>query len=217
MIRLLLVDDQSLVRQGLHAMLSLEADLEVVGTADNGEVAIQQVEALQPDVVLMDVRMPVMNGKEATTIITQRFPKVQVLVLSTYDDDRDIADAMRAGAKGYLLKDMPSEELAASIRFVARGYTQMAPGLMEKILNQTTPAETSGPLPDLARLNQLTSREREVLKLIATGATNREIGSQLYIAEGTVKAYVTSLFNRLNFKNRAQLAIYANSVFHTET
>jgi DNA-binding NarL/FixJ family response regulator len=216
MIRLLLVDDQSLVRQGLQAMLSLEADLEVVGTAENGEVAVQQVEALQPDVVLMDVRMPIMNGKEATAIIVQRFPAVKVLVLSTYDDDRDIADAMRAGAKGYLLKDMPSEELAESIRFVARGYTQLAPGLMEKMLGQPAKAEPEREPPDLTKLEQLTAREREVLHLIATGATNREIASQLYIAEGTVKTYVTSLFNRLNFKNRAQLAIYANSVFKAD-
>jgi DNA-binding NarL/FixJ family response regulator len=191
----------------------LEPDLEIVGTAENGEVALQQVEALQPDVVLMDVRMPVMNGKEATMAISQRFPAVKVLVLSTYDDDRDIADAMRAGAKGYLLKDMPSSELAESIRFVVRGYTQLAPGLMEKMLGQPVKTDPERESPDLTRLEQLTVREREVLHLISTGATNKEIASQLYIAEGTVKTYVTSLFNRLNFKNRAQLAIYANSVF----
>ncbi|GAB4345993.1 MAG: response regulator transcription factor [Leptolyngbyaceae cyanobacterium] len=216
MIRLLLVDDQSLVRQGLQAMLSLESDFQIVGTADNGEVAIQQVEQLQPDVVLMDLRMPVMNGKQATRIITQRFPAVKVLVLTTYDDDVDVQDSMRAGAKGYLLKDMPSEELAESIRFVARGYTQMAPGLMEKMLTSTPEESPTRVPPDLTKLEKLTAREREVLHLIATGATNREIAQQLYISEGTVKTYVTNLFNRLNFKNRAQLAIYANSVFHPE-
>lgn len=216
MIRLLLVDDQSLVRQGLQAMLSLESDFQIVGTADNGEVAIQQVEQLQPDVVLMDLRMPVMNGKEATRIITQRFPAVKVLVLTTYDDDVDVQDSMRAGAKGYLLKDMPSEELAESIRFVARGYTQMAPGLMEKMLTSTPEEPPARVPPDLTKLEKLTAREREVLHLIATGATNREIAQQLYISEGTVKTYVTNLFNRLNFKNRAQLAIYANSVFHPD-
>lgn len=211
MIRLLLVDDQSLVRDGLQAMLSLEPDLQVVGMADNGETAIQFVETLQPDVVLMDLRMPIMHGKDATQIISQRFPNVKVLVLSTYDDDRDIAESMRAGASGYLLKDMPSEELAESIRFVFRGYTQLAPGLMHKILTQAVPA------PDhrnLSLLETLTEREREVLNLIATGATNREIAEQLYIAEGTVKTHVTNLFNRLNLKNRAQLAIYANSILN---
>jgi DNA-binding NarL/FixJ family response regulator len=213
MIRLLLVDDQSLVRQGLQAMLGLEADIEVVGTAENGEGAVQQVEALQPDVVLMDLRMPVMNGKEATRIISQRFPMVKVLVLTTYDDDRDVRESIQAGAKGYLLKDMPSEELAESIRFVSRGYTQLAPGLMEKMLTQPTGTLPETAQADLAKLEKLTTREREVLHLIATGATNREIAEQLYISEGTVKTYVTNLFNRLNFKNRAQLAIYANSVF----
>ena len=118
MIRLLLVDDQDLICQGLKAMLSLEADLEIIGTANNGQVALDQVAALQPDVVLMDVRMPVMDGREATRAITQQYPQVKVLVLSTFDDDQYIADAIRAGAKGYLLKDMPSEELAQAIRFV---------------------------------------------------------------------------------------------------
>ena len=216
MIRILLVDDQSLVRQGLHAMLSLEADIEVVGMADNGEMALQQVEQLQPDIVLMDLRMPIMNGKEATRLISQRFSAVKVLVLTTYDDDCDVQESMRAGAKGYLLKDMPSEELAESIRFVARGHTQMAPGLMEKIFNSTTDQVSPRVQPDLTKLEKLTSREKEVFHLIATGATNREIAEQLYISEGTVKTYVTSLFNRLNFKNRAQLAIYAHSISHSK-
>jgi DNA-binding NarL/FixJ family response regulator len=198
-------------------MLSLESDFQIVGSADNGEVAIQQVEQLQPDVVLMDLRMPVMNGKEATRLITQRFPAVKVLVLTTYDDDVDVQDSMRAGAKGYLLKDMPSEELAESIRFVARGYTQMAPGLMEKMITPTAEAPPPRVAPDLTKLEKLTAREREVLHLIATGATNREIAEQLYISEGTVKTYVTNLFNRLNFKNRAQLAIFANSVFQPDS
>ncbi|MFM7448297.1 MAG: response regulator [Leptolyngbyaceae cyanobacterium] len=217
MIRLLLVDDQSLVRQGLQAMLSLEEDIEVVGSAENGEIALQLVEQLQPHVVLMDLRMPVMNGKEATRLISQRFPTVKVLVLTTYDDDCDVQDSMRAGAKGYLLKDMPSEELAESIRFVSRGYTQMAPGLVEKMLTPRTDQATPPPQPDMTKLEKLTAREREVLHLIATGATNREIAEQLYISEGTVKTYITNLFNRLNFKNRAQLAIFANSIFHASS
>ena len=121
MIRLLLVDDQSLVRQGLKAMLSIEPDLEIIGLADNGEEAIASVEALQPDVVLMDLRMPVMNGSTATRIICERFTNTKVLVLSTYDDNCDVAQAIRAGAKGYLLKDMPSEELVDAIHCIHRG------------------------------------------------------------------------------------------------
>ncbi len=214
MIRLLLVDDQALIRNGIKAMLNLEPDLEVVGTADNGENAIEQVEALQPDVVLMDMRMPVMDGRDATRIISERFPNIKVIVLTTFDDDQYITDAMRAGAKGYLLKDMPSEELAQAIRFVHKGYTQMGPGLLEKMIAKAPVSETVSPkLPVQKELSSLTNREQDVLRLIAIGATNREIAQQLYISEGTVKTHVTHLFNRLNLKNRAQLAIYANSVY----
>jgi DNA-binding NarL/FixJ family response regulator len=122
MIRLLLVDDQELIAQGLKAMLNLESDLEVVGVANNGKTAIEQVEILKPDVVLIDIRMPVMDGREATRIICQRFPDSKVLVLSTFAEDEYIAQSIQAGAKGYLLKDMPCEELAQAIRLVYRGY-----------------------------------------------------------------------------------------------
>ncbi|GAB1542508.1 response regulator transcription factor [Scytonema sp. NUACC21] len=212
MIRLLLVDDQSIVRQGLKAMLSLEPDLEIVGMADNGEAAIAQVETLQPDVVLMDVRMPVMNGSTATRIICERFPNTKVLVLSTYDNDRDVNEAIRGGAKGYLLKDMPSEELVNAIRCVYRGYAQLAPGLLERIVNQKqsqpNPSESVPPA-----LTELTPRELDVARLVAIGATNQEIARKLFISESTVKTHINSIFNRLNLKNRAQLAIYTNSVF----
>lgn len=211
MIRVLLVDDQSLICQGLKAMLSLEADLEVIGTADNGEMAIEQVALLSPDVVLMDLRMPVMDGREATRSISERFPQVKVLVLSTFDDDRYIADSIRAGAKGYLLKDMPSEDLAQAIRVVYRGYTQMGTGLMEKLMASLPEPDRSSPeLP--ATLAQLTPREREVLKLVALGFRNRDIAQQLYVSEGTVKTHVTHLLTRLNLRNRAQLAIYLHSL-----
>jgi DNA-binding NarL/FixJ family response regulator len=219
MIRLLLVDDQQLICQGLKAMLSLESDLEVIGVAHNGKAALEQVEALQPDVVLMDLKMPVMDGREATRLICQSFPNTSVLVLTTFDDDGYIVDAMRAGAKGYLLKDMPSEELAQAIRLVQSGYTQLAPGLMDKLMTgfsaaPATIAPTNQPLKQ-AELAQLTPREREVLRLIATGLTNRDIAQQLFISEGTVKTHVTHLLNRLNLRNRSQLAIYANSAIET--
>lgn len=210
-IRLLLVDDQPLISHGLKAMLELEPDLQVVGIADNGKVAVQQVAALRPDLVLMDVRMPIMDGREATRTISQQFPEVNVLVLSTFDDDQYIQDSIRAGAKGYLLKDMPSEELVQAIYMTHRGYTQLAPGLMQKLI--TNAAETNFNQPKLEELSQLTMREQEVLQLISGGATNREIAKQLYIAEGTVKTHITHLLSRLNLRNRAQLAIYANSMF----
>ncbi|AFZ33378.1 two component transcriptional regulator, LuxR family (plasmid) [Gloeocapsa sp. PCC 7428] len=211
MIRLLLVDDQSLICQGLQAVLDQESDLQVVGSAGNGEAAIAQVAALQPDVVLMDIRMPVMTGIEATRLIVEQFPNTKVLVLSTFDDDRDIAQAMRAGAKGYLLKDMPAPELIEAIRFVHRGYCQMAPGLMEKLLTNV-PNNDSDQQDIVEEVKQLPSRERDVLRLIGQGCTNREIATQLHLAEGTVKTYVTHLLNRLALRNRSQLAIYANSI-----
>jgi DNA-binding NarL/FixJ family response regulator len=210
MIRLLLVDDQSLVRQGLKAMLSIEPDLEIIGMAENGEEAVSLFETLQPDVVLMDVRMPVMNGNTATRQICEKFPNAKVLVLSTYDEDRDVSDAIRAGAKGYLLKDMPSEELVNAIRCINSGYAQLAPGLLERVINPklTNTTETTN-----KELSKLTPRELDVAKLVAIGATNQEIATKLFISECTVKTHINSIFNRLNLKNRAQLAIYANGAF----
>jgi DNA-binding NarL/FixJ family response regulator len=212
MIRLLLVDDQSLICQGLAAVFNQEDDLEVVGSAENGQMAIAQVKVLQPDVVLMDIRMPVMTGIEATRLLAEQFPSVKVLVLSTFDDDRDIAQSVRAGAKGYLLKDMPAPELVEAIRLVHRGYCQMAPGLMEKLVNNVSDPDDNIPQTEPEALKQLPPRERDVLRLIGQGCTNREIATQLNLAEGTVKTYVTHILNRLALSNRSQLAIFANSV-----
>lgn len=212
-IRLLLVDDQALIVHGLKAMLELEPDLQVAGIAQNGKVAIQQVEALQPDLVLMDVQMPVMDGRAATRIICQQFPAVKVLILSTFDDEQYISDTIRAGAKGYLIKDMPADELVQAIRMTHRGYTQMAPGLMAKLMASTAATEVSDLERSPADLEFLTPRERDVLRLISNGATNRAIAEQLYISEGTVKTHVAHLFDRLNLRNRSQLAIFANSVY----
>jgi DNA-binding NarL/FixJ family response regulator len=213
-IRLLLVDSQTLFCQGLKTVLELQSDLQVVGIVDNGEAALQQVTKLKPNLVLMDLGLPVMDGREATREICQQFPEVKVLVLSMFDDERYISDSIRSGAKGYLLKDTPVEELIQSIRLAHRGYTQLSPGLMEKLLTGTLDSnnrpETDFFSPDLTAL---TLREREVLRLIARGSTNREIAEQLYITEGTVKTHVTNLFNRLNRRNRTQLAIFANLAF----
>lgn len=211
-IRVFLVDDQSLICQALQTMLSLESGLEVIGVANNGEQAIAQIEALMPDVVLMDIRMPVMDGMTATRVINQRFPNVKVLVLSTFDDDEYIAESIKAGAKGYLLKDMPSEELAQSIRLIHQGYTHMGPGLMDKLMDRISHNPTG--LPESAReaLNRLSKREKEVLQAVAQGQTNRDIANALYISEGTVKTHVTHLLSRLELRNRAQLAVYANSL-----
>ena len=204
-IQLLLVDDQSLVRQGLQAMLSLESDFEIVGLADNGETAIAQAERLQPDVILMDLRMPVMNGITATRRLAQQHPTIKVLILSTDHEPEGVAHAIQSGAKGYLLKDMPSEELAAAIRSIHRGYTQFAPGLLEQFAARSM----ATPIP--AEFAQLTNREREIAQKVAVGSTNQEIAQQLFISESTVKTHINSIFNRLKLKNRSQLASLMNS------
>ncbi len=215
MIRVLLVDDQSIIRQGLRVLLELEPDLEIVGDASNGQLAIQQAAELHPDVILMDIRMPEMDGVAATRFICQRFPAIKVLVLTTFDDDQYVAEAMRVGALGYLLKDTPSEELAAAIRAVYKGYAQFGPGIWQKMIAQvsnkspSTAAVESDALPP--GLLELTPRERDVLCLIATGSSNREIAQKLFISEGTVKNHVTNILNRLNLRDRTQAAIFANT------
>jgi DNA-binding NarL/FixJ family response regulator len=211
MIKVLLVDDQSLIRQGLRALLELEADLEIVGEAENGQQAINLVAEFQPDVVLLDIRMPIMDGVAATREIQKRFVKTKILVLTTFDDDEYVSAALQNGAMGYLLKDTPSEELAVAIRAVHKGYTQLGPGIVKKLLTQFsngTPTQSPS-LP--STLAELTPREKEVLRLIATGASNREIAQELYISEGTVKNHVTNILNRLNLRDRTQAAIWANT------
>ncbi|MBN3898985.1 MAG: response regulator transcription factor [Nostoc sp.] len=211
MIKVLLVDDQSLIRQGLKALLELEADIEIVGEAENGEQAINLVAEFQPDVVLLDIRMPIMDGVAATREIKKRFVKTKILVLTTFDDDEYVSAALQNGAMGYLLKDTPSEELAVAIRAVHKGYTPLGPGIVKKLLTQFSHPTPTQSLPVPSSLAELTPREKEVLQLIATGASNREIAHQLYISEGTVKNHVTNILNRLNLRDRTQAAIWANT------
>lgn len=211
MIKVLLVDDQNLIRQGLKALLELEPDLEIVGEAENGQQAINLSAKLQPDVILMDIRMPLMDGVAATKKLQKTHPEIKILVLTTFDDDEYIKAALENGAMGYLLKDTPSEELAVAIRAVYKGYTQLGPGIVKKLVNQfsrMTPTQ-SPPVPP--SLSELTPREKEVLRLIAIGANNREISQQLYISEGTVKNHVTNILNRLNLRDRTQAAIVAHT------
>ncbi|MFE4106786.1 response regulator transcription factor [Almyronema epifaneia] len=211
MIKLLLVDDQSIVREGLRSLLQAKPDLEVIGTAENGKIAVEQALRLQPDVVLMDVRMPVMDGVAATRQLRTQAPQIKVLVLTTFDDDDYVSRAMQCGAKGYLLKDTPSEELAQAIRAIQKGYTQLGPGLFEKAI--ASAPTTATPPPEL---NQLTPREREVLQLIAAGRSNREIAQTLFISERTVKNHVNSLLGRLNLRDRTQAAILATTLYRDQ-
>lgn len=217
MIRVVLVDDQSIIRQGLTALLSLEDDLEIVGDAENGEVAIALIKSLQnteksPDVVMMDLRMPVMDGIAATAHLSQTYPDMKVLVLTTFDDDELIVQAMQVGALGYLLKDTPSEELATAIRSVAKGYSQFGPGIVQKMMT-ALPKTTETPSSDIPEgFWQLTPREKDVLRLIGQGASNREIAKTLFLSEGTVKNHVTSLLSRLQLRDRTQAAILAREL-----
>jgi len=206
MIRLLLTEDQTIVRQGLRRLLEAQPDLQVVGEAENGQVTIAQVAALHPDLVLMDVRMPVMDGVTATQVISDRFPEVKILVLTTFDEDDAVAQAIQAGAIGYLLKDTPAEDLANAIRAAVKGYTQLAPGLLKKVMAR--PSVQAVPKVQ-STLAELTPREREVLSLIATGASNREIAEILCIAEKTVKNHVTNILSRLGLRDRTQAALVA--------
>ena len=209
-IRVLLVDDQLIIRQGLASLLGTKSDIQVVGDAENGQIALRQVEQLQPDVVLMDIRMPIMDGVTAIQQMSQRFPDVNVLVLTTFDDDEYVLKAMRHGAKGYLLKDTLSDELAEAIRSVHKGYTHMGPGLFEKTL--TAPA-VSAILPTVPpEFAELTPRELEVLELIAQGSSNREIADLLSISERTVKNHMSSILSRLNLRDRTQAALLASMV-----
>lgn len=207
MIRLLLVDDQDLIRRGMTALLKSDEALQVVGEAANGQDAIALIATLTPDVVLMDVRMPVMDGVAATKEICQQFPKTKVLVLTTFDDQEYVAQALQSGASGYLLKDTPFEELVQAIRFVQKGYTHIGPGLSPKAMMAplpVTPVTSSAP-----GLTELTPREQEILQLIAQGASNREIAQALHLSEKTVRNHVTNILSRLGLRDRTQAAIVA--------
>ncbi len=216
MIHLLIVDDQTIIRHGLKSLLELQDDLTVIGDAGNGEEAIALIASLKqesqlPDVVLLDVRMPIMDGVATTKELNQHYPEIKILILTTFDDDEYISQAMNHGAKGYLLKDSPPEDLAMAIRVVNKGNTYMGSGLLEKMLHKSPQAKTVTPAIS-NQLAELSPREREVLKLIAQGLNNREIAKKLYISEKTVKNHVTSILSKLNLRDRTQAALLASGL-----
>ena len=210
-IRLLLVDDQRLMRDGLRTLLELEDDLEVVGEAENGQEALDLYEKLQPDVVMMDIRMPVMDGVEATRQLHQRWPDAQVIILTTFDDDEYVFEGLRAGAQGYLLKAVSSEELAEAIRTVAAGGALIDPSVTRKVVAEFARAQPVRPT-QTELVEPLSERELEVLTLIANGYTNKEIAGRLFLAEGTVKNYVTSILGKIEARDRTQAAIRAREL-----
>lgn len=213
MIRLVIAEDQVLLRQGLVRLLNQQPDLQVVADVGDGRAAVATVEALQPDLVLMDLRMPEMDGVAATQEICDLLPNTKVVILTTFDDDESVTAALQAGAIGYLLKDTPAEDLAQAIRAAHKGYAQLAPGLMTKVMAPSpAPTSTSAPTASQAQqLAKLTPREREVLSLIATGANNQEIAEILSISRKTVKNHVSNILGRLDMRDRTQAALFASS------
>ena len=207
-IRLLICDDQAIVCEGLRAMLAPVPQIEVIGVAGNGMEAIDLTQRFQPDLVLMDLKMPKMNGIQATKSIHERFPEVRVLVLTTYDADEWVINAIRNGAAGYLLKDTPQEELVKAILNTMKGWNPIDPQVAGKILDHVS-HQPSLAYADQKLISQLSEREREVLRLLAGGLGNSEIAKTLFLSEGTVKNYVSMIFSKLGVGDRTQAAILA--------
>jgi len=205
-IRLLIVDDQNLMREGLRTILALEEDLEVVGLAENGLKAIELAKTFEPDVILMDIRMPEMNGVESTKVIKSFLPNVKIIILTTFDDDEFIIDALRNGASGYFLKDLPSDSLISSIRDAYKGIVIMQPEIMAKLMASISNIDfsPSNSKESELSLNKLTKRELEIYKLMKEGLSNKEISSKLFITEGTVKNYVSIIYDKLEVKDRTK-------------
>jgi len=208
-IRILLVDDQPLFREGLCTLLSVQPDFEVVGEAGNGEEAIRLARSLLPTVVLMDLQMPVLDGVAATRNLHEEQPDCRVIVLTTFDDDEMVFDGLRAGAVGYLLKDAPSEKLAEAIRVAARGETFLQPSVAAKVVAEFARLSKKTVKTPPSLIDPLSERELEILRLIAQGASNREIAGTLFLAEGTVKNHVTNILGKLEVRDRTQAALKA--------
>ncbi|NPV86634.1 MAG: response regulator transcription factor [Anaerolineae bacterium] len=208
-IKILLVDDQALFREGLYTLLSVQPDFEVVGEASNGEEALRMAASLQPDVILMDLRMPVLDGVSAIRRLTAQMPECRVIVLTTFDDDEYVFEGLRAGAIGYLLKDVSSQKLCEAVRAAARGEYFLQPSITAKVVTEFSrlhrpTAQSPEPLID-----PLSSRELEILQMVATGASNKDIAEALFIAEGTVKNHVTNILAKLGARDRMQAVIKA--------
>jgi len=208
-IRIAIVDDQGMVRAGFRSLLADEPDLEVVGEASNGEDAVEMVAELLPDVTLMDIRMPVLDGLAATRLLVSRGIATRVLVLTTFDLDEYVFEALRAGASGFLLKDAPAEELAAAIRVVASGDSLLAPSVTRRVIDAFVDRPSARPQSTDTRLAELTPRELEVLGLLARGMSNQDIGATLFVSEGTTKTHVSNVLTKLGLRDRVQAVIYA--------
>lgn len=208
----MLVDDQALFREGLRTLLSVQPGFEVVGEAADGEEAVRLAAALRPNVVLMDLRMPVLDGVAATRRLSTTQPDCRVIVLTTFDDDEYIFEGLRAGALGYLLKDVASEKLFEAVRAAARGESVLQPSVAARVVAQFARMTAQAPQPSESLAEPLSDRELEVLGLVAEGNTNKEIAAALYIAEGTVKNHVTNILGKLGVRDRTQAALRARDL-----
>lgn len=214
-IRILLVDDQALFRESLALLLDTQPDLEVVGEAANGEAALAQAAALRPAVVLMDLRMPILDGVETTRRLRARYPDMQVIALTTFDDDVDVLAALRAGAIGYLLKDVSGATLFEAVRAAVRGESLLPPAIATKLVASITRMAQPPQAPPTAPqplAQPLSERELEIVQLLGRGATNREIAAALVLAEGTVKNHLTNILGKLGARDRAQAALIARDL-----
>lgn len=207
-IKVLLVDDHTVVLKGLAFFLSTQEDLELVGEANNGKEALVKVGETNPDVILMDLYMPEMDGVEATAYIKKEYPNVKVIVLTSFSDQAHVLPALRAGASGYILKDVEPDQLVEAIRSAYKGNIQLHPDIANALLSQTLPVEEKEEESSI-QVDVLTARENEVLQLLAKGMSNKEIASVLVITEKTVKAHVSSILSKLNLSDRTQAALYA--------
>ena len=207
-IKVLLVDDHTVVLKGLAFFLSTQEDLELVGEANNGKEALVKVGETNPDVILMDLYMPEMDGVEATAYIKKEYPNVKVIVLTSFSDQAHVLPALRAGASGYILKDVEPDQLVEAIRSAYKGNIQLHPDIANALLSQTLPVEEKEE-ESSTQVDVLTARENEVLQLLAKGMSNKEIASVLVITEKTVKAHVSSILSKLNLSDRMQAALYA--------
>ncbi|GHB50520.1 DNA-binding response regulator [Streptomyces viridiviolaceus] len=208
-IRVLIADDQQMVRQGFTVLLNTQPDIEVIGQAVDGLDAVARVAELTPDVVLMDIRMPELGGIEATRRITGAMPDIRVLVLTTFDLDEYVYEALRAGASGFLLKDASADQLAEAVRVVAAGDALLAPGITRRLIAEFSRLDDRPRAPLKERVGGLTERETEVLALIAQGLSNAEIAQRLFVAEQTVKTHVGRILVKLGLRDRTQAAVFA--------
>ena len=219
-VRVLVVDDQELVREGIASLLGIQPGMNVVGTASDGAKAVAAALEVKPDVILMDVRMPEMDGVEAVTVLRDRAPACRVVMLTTFDDEEYVVRALQAGAAGYLLKNLPAAELADAVRLAHAGVAQIDASVTRRLAatlasaaetgsGETGSATAAARQPETGHAGALTAREIEILRLVAAGSTNREIAARLFLSEGTVKNHISRILTRLGLRDRTQAALYA--------